>query len=129
MFFIDTTFILGLTVENDQWHENALKLFPKVEKSKRWISNIILTETLNGLVDIMNGKEIENMYHLLNKNYNIYMVDEPIQEEAIKISKKYNGTIGYADCTSIAIMEELQIHEIVSFDTHFDNKEKIIRIY
>ena len=56
------------------------------------------------------------------------MVDKPLQEEAIKISKKYNGTLGYADCTSIAIMEKLHIHEIVSFDTHFDNKEKIIRI-
>jgi len=128
LFFIDTTFILGLTVENDQWHNKALKLFPKVEKSERWISNIILTETLNGLVDIMDGKEMENMYHLLNKNYNVYMVDKPLQEDAIKISKKYNGTLGFADCTSIAIMEKLQIHEIVSFDTHFDNKERIIRI-
>jgi len=128
LLFIDTTFILGLTVENDQWHDDALKLFPKVEKSKRYISNIILTETLNGLVGIMDGKEIENMYYLLNKNYNVYILDKPIQEEAINISKKYNGSLGYADCTSIAIMEELHIHEIVSFDTHFDNKEGIIRI-
>lgn len=129
LLFIDTTFILGLTIKNDQWHEDALKLVPKVEKSKRYISNIILTETLNGLVNIMDGKEIENMYHLLNKNYTVYMVNKPLQEEAIKISKKYNGSLGYADCTSIAIMKELQIHEIVSFDKHFDNKEGITRIY
>ena len=62
LVFHRQTFILGLTVENDQWHNEALKLFPKVETSIRWISNIILTETLNGLVDIMDGKEIENMY-------------------------------------------------------------------
>ncbi|WP_281190534.1 hypothetical protein [Methanobrevibacter curvatus] len=37
MLFIDTSFILGLTVNNDQWHDDALSLFPKVEKSKRYI--------------------------------------------------------------------------------------------
>ena len=75
----------------------------------------------------MDGKEIENIYHFLNKNYNVYMSTK-LYKQTIKISKKYNGSLGYADCTSIAIMEELQINEIVSFDSHFDNKEKIIRI-
>ncbi|GAA5818641.1 MAG: type II toxin-antitoxin system VapC family toxin [Methanobrevibacter sp. CfCl-M3] len=129
MIFVDTTFILGLAIDNDQWHDNAIKLISKVEKSKRWISNIILTETLNGLTGIMDGKEIENMYNLMGNNYNIYIVDETLQKKAIKITKQYNGMLGYADCTCIAIMEELGIHEIISFDEHFDNKKGIIRIY
>ena len=129
MFFIDTTFILGLILKKDQWHDDSLKLATKVKKSNRCISNMILLETLNGLAGIVNGKEIENMYHLLKDNYNVYMVNEKIQDKAIDICKKYNGSLGYADCTSIAIMEELHIHEIVSFDTHFDNKEGIIRIH
>jgi len=129
LFFIDTTFILGLILKKDQWHNNSLELSTKVKKSDRCISNIILLETLNGLVGIMNGKEIENMYHLLKDNYNVYTVNDKIQDKAIDICKKYNGSLGYADCTSIAIMEELNIHEIVSFDTHFDNKEGIIRIH
>lgn len=129
MLFIDTSFIIGLTVNNDQWHDEALNLFPKVEKSKRYISNVIILETLNGLVDIMDGKEIEKMYHLLNNNYNVYMVDKEIQNKAINICKKYDGYLGYADCTSIAVMEELDIHEIVSFDEHFENKDSIVRIH
>ncbi|KZX14791.1 hypothetical protein MBCUT_19190 [Methanobrevibacter cuticularis] len=55
----------------------------------------------------MNGKEIENMYYLLKDNYNVYVIDDEIQDKAIDICKKYNGSLGYADCTSIAIMEKL----------------------
>ena len=128
MFFIDTTFLLGINYEKDHWHKNAQKLIPKIENQIVWISNIILIETLNGLSDYMNGKQLENMYQLLNENYNIYMVDKHLQDKAIKISKKYNGTLGYADCTTISIMEELGINEIISFDEHFDHKDGIIRI-
>jgi predicted nucleic acid-binding protein len=78
LLFIDTSFILGLSVNNDQWYDDALNLFPKVEKSKRYISNVIILETLNGLVGIMDGKEIEKMYNLLNNHYND-MVDKEIQ--------------------------------------------------
>lgn len=72
MFFIDTTFILGLILKKDQWHDDSVKLSTKVKKSDRCISNIILLETLNGLAGIMNGKEIKNMYYLLKDNYNVY---------------------------------------------------------
>jgi predicted nucleic acid-binding protein len=42
--------------------------------------------------------------------------------------KKNNERMPLFDCIYIALMEELGIKEIVSFDEHFDNKEKIIRI-
>ncbi|KZX12772.1 hypothetical protein MBCUR_09140 [Methanobrevibacter curvatus] len=62
---------------------------------------------------------------MLNNNYNVYIVDKEIQDKSITICKKYDGSLGYADCTSIAVMEELGIHEIVSFDEHFDNENSI----
>jgi len=128
MLFIDTSFIVGLAINKDQWHKNSLKLAPKVENSEKYISNIILIESLNILTKFMNGKELEYMYYLIKNNYNVYMVDEALQEKAIKITKQYDGTLGFADSTCLAIMKELGIHQIVSFDKHFDNKEGIIRI-
>ncbi|WP_281190535.1 PIN domain-containing protein [Methanobrevibacter curvatus] len=68
---------------------------------------------------------MEKTYNLLNNNYNVYIVDKEIQDKSITICKKYDGSLGYADCTSIAVMEELGIHEIVSFDEHFDNENSI----
>ena len=126
MFFIDTTFLLRISYEKDHWHDNAQKLIPKIKNQIVWISNIILIETLNGLSDFLNGKQLENMYQFLNENYNIYRVDKQLQDKAIKISEKYNGALGFAECIPIAIMEEIDMNEIISFNKHFDNKDGII---
>ncbi|MDR0911439.1 MAG: PIN domain-containing protein [Methanobrevibacter sp.] len=128
MIFVDSTFLIGLVNKKDQWHKDSKRLAPMVKKSERWISNIVMIETLNGLSKLLDGKQVEIVYNSLNNDYNFYMVDKNIQDKAIQLCKKYNNNVGYADTTHMVIMEELGINEIVSFDTHFDNKEGIIRI-
>lgn len=128
MIFIDTSYLLAILNNKDQWHEQALKLAPKVEKTGKIISNIVITEILNGLTGLVNGKEIKRLYEILTTVYLVYNETKEIYEKAILIANKYDGTIGYSDCTIMAIMDTLGIQEIVSFDEDFDNKENIIRI-
>jgi len=46
LIFIDPSYLLAIVNKKDQWHNNALKLVPKVENSERVISNILIAETL-----------------------------------------------------------------------------------
>ena len=129
MIFIDTSYLLAIVNDKDQWHNKAINLTPKIKKSEKIISNIIITETLNGLTGLFNGKQIRQFYEILTNTHSVYNETKEIYKQAITIAEKYDGTIGYADCTSIAIMNKLKIYEIISFDEDFDNKEKIVRIH
>ncbi len=129
MIFIDTSYLIAVVNNKDQWYNKAINLSPRIEKSEKIISNIIITETLNGLTGLFDGKQIRKLYEILINTHHVYNETKEIYENAIKISEKYDGTIGYSDCTTIAIMNKLKIHEIISFDSDFDNKEKIIRIH
>ena len=46
----------------------------------------------------------------------------------MEILVKYNN-LSLADSVTIQLMNDLNIYEIVSFDSDFDNKERIIKIY
>ena len=88
----------------------------------------MIVETLNLLRKRLKRNLIADVYNNILKTSNVFDEHREMYDRAIEISQKYKGKIGYADCTTIAIMEELNIYEIASFDEHFDNKEKIIRI-
>ncbi|MBE6493949.1 MAG: twitching motility protein PilT [Methanosphaera stadtmanae] len=42
---------------------------------------------------------------------------------------KYNGSTSFVDCYAAYIMNKLDITEIYSFDSDFDNMEGIVRIH
>jgi predicted nucleic acid-binding protein len=50
LIFLNSSFIIGLFVENDQWHDHALKLSRYVDtKDELVISNLVLSETITGI--------------------------------------------------------------------------------
>lgn len=48
---------------------------------------------------------------------------------AMETFLKYDGTLSFADSVSIEIMRNLEIDEIVSFDSDFDKVDGVIRIH
>jgi len=128
LIFLDATFLLGLILEKDESHERAMELIPTIDKKQKITSNIMIVETLNLLRKRLKKDLISDVYNNILKTSNVFDEHRGIYDRAVEISQKYKGKIGYADCTTIAIMEEIGIYEIASFDEHFDNKEKIIRI-
>jgi predicted nucleic acid-binding protein len=42
---------------------------------------------------------------------------------------KFKKRIPFFDCVYMALMEDLRINEIASFDEHFDNRKEIVRIH
>ena len=42
---------------------------------------------------------------------------------------KYDGSLSLVDTLLLETIKELEIHEIISFDTDFDNKDGVIRVH
>ena len=128
MIFIDSCFLIALFVENDQWHEDALKLSEYVDSQDSLImSNLILSETITGINKKVGVKASEIAYKYIMDNFTIITETKKLYPKAIKTLVKYHN-LSFADSVSIEIMKLMNIYEIVSFDEDFDDKEGIIRL-
>ena len=129
MIFLDSSFIIGLFVENDQWHRDALKLSEYIDtKDKLVISNLILSETITAVNKKIGVKSSEIAYNYIRDNFTIITETKKLYPKAIKTLVKYHN-LSFADSVSIEIMKLMNIYEIASFDDDFDNKKGILRLH
>jgi hypothetical protein len=56
LIFIDSSFFVALILENDQWHDKALKLIPEIEKSQKMVSGLIISEAVTIVGSRAGGK-------------------------------------------------------------------------
>ncbi|KZX12809.1 type II toxin-antitoxin system VapC family toxin [Methanobrevibacter curvatus] len=131
MILVDSNYIISLFIDSEKNHKRAKKLFERLSDNKLVITNTILIETMNLVIDRLNHniKALTEIYNIIKRDFKIIYEDKNLIEKSMKTVIKYNGTIGLADAISIEVMKELNIYEIFSFDKHFDNKEKIVRIH
>jgi predicted nucleic acid-binding protein len=129
LIFIDSGFIIGLVDENDQWHNNAKLLAPEINNERKVICNGVIIKSLNIIGKCLGSKAIELLYANLKKNFIIYEEDRVLYDKAVLKQIKYNGKLSLVDSIILEIMDELDIYKLISFDNHFDDKEKIIRVH
>lgn len=129
MMFIDSSFIIAMIVEKDQWHVRASEIAKKNVDQKKVTSDLIITEAMAIISSLKGGKIAKIMYDYIKDNYTIYTTDMNSLDIGMNTLLKYEGTISLVDSISINIMKELKILEIASFDSDFDNKKGIIRIH
>lgn len=126
---LDSCYLVGLVLENDQWHKFADSLSYLVEKHDTYITNIILSETMNSF-QCLGGKRCKEIYDIiLETNTLININDITSYNKSIELLCHYDASIGYSDCTTIEAMKKHDINYIVSYDSDFDKKEGIVRIY
>ena len=110
------------------------KVYELIENKPRIISNLTIIEVITVLnVKLkQNPNLIKKINKDLNNNQDI-VNDTSFHLKGFKILrnefKKNKKRLPLFDCAYIAIMQDLGIKEIVSFDEHFDNKENISRIH
>lgn len=129
MIFVDSSFFIALILENDQWHDKALKLIPELEKSKKIVSGLIISEAVTIVGSRAGGKAGKMIYDTIKDNCKIFDSDLSHYDSAIYTFLKYDGTLSLADSLSVEIMKNNNISEIVSFDSDFDKINGINRIY
>jgi predicted nucleic acid-binding protein len=121
-YFIDTSFVIALVNQNDEYHSRALELTDNLAGFRFVTSDLVLYEIANYLAKdfkaeaikiintFLNSTDIEIIWHakgLFTSAFNKY---------TIYSDKKW----GLVDCLSFVIMENLGIHEALTIDHHFE---------
>ena len=126
---LDSCYLIALVLEKDQWHEFANHLSYQIEKHDTYITNIILSETMNSF-KCLGGKRCKEIYDvILETNTLLNINNKKLYDESAELLCNYDASIGYSDCTTIEMMKKHNIKHIVSYDSDFDKKENIMRIY
>lgn len=127
MIFVDSSYIIALIVEKDQWHDDAIRLLEKLKSEDKIITESMIIESLNLIGSCHSGKVGYLTFKYIKDNFTIFKSDT-LLEESLRYYLKFDGTLSLADCTAIHTMKENNMHEILSFDDDFDKVDGILRI-
>ena len=118
--FMDSSYFYALTVEDDQWHRQAIKASTSYRSAVT--SSLVINETISLLQ--MRGM-FSTALAFLNGMRNTPQVrivypDQMLQSEAWDLFAKWGGSGANAvDCISFAVMRSLSIKKAFTFDSHF----------
>lgn len=127
---IDTSVWIGAFRKKDQWHDQAkpiIEAFAKGEISRVYITDYIVLETVNFLLrktDIQTTVNVLKMFRHHNR-IEIISVDADLFEKSCDLVEKYEISLG--DASMIAMMKNLDLNVIYSFDSGIDRLPGVIR--
>ena len=119
--FVDTSFLLALVNDRDQYHVQAEALSFKFEQSFLITTVAVLLEIGNALAKDFR-EEANAILKLLRRSdrVEIVQIDDRLLEKALEIFEKYHDkTWGLVDCISFIVMGELGITNVLTFDRDF----------
>ena len=126
---LDSSFLIGLFIQNDQWHPKSMLMGNIIDNNETHITGAVLNETLNALTET-DGKKLYMIFEKLIKTNKISIVKNiDTYTEIADICLNYDSSIGYADCSILYFMEKNNITHILSFDEHFDKASNVVRIH
>ena len=131
MKFIDTVTLFSGFFVDEIHHLSAKKIVSAIVQKKVEdviYSDYILDELLT-LARSKKGAEVSNkiLEEIIDSEIKMRKIEPTHLSLAIEIFKKYEK-LSFTDCTTIALMLDLKIKEIYSFDKGFDAVPKIIRL-
>lgn len=129
MIFLDSSYLIGLIIDNDQHHLKATELKPFLKHEKKIINNTVLVETLNSINRTNHTLETESIINSILKIDKIDFLTKKEYFKSLELFNYYNPGINYSDCTMLYTMQANNVNKIVSFDNDFDKVNGINRIY
>ena len=119
--FVDTSFVLALINERDQYHEQAEAISFQFEHSFLITTVAVLLEIVNALTNDFR-KEANAILDVLSSSPGVEVVpiDDRLWEKALDIYEKYdNRTWDLVDCISFIAMGERGTTQVLTFDGTF----------
>ncbi len=129
MIFIDSSYFIAIVDKRDQWHQKALELSNYLENKDIVVSSFIISEVLTEIGNRSGGKVAYDLFHYFEDSCRVVHIDKDLLTESVDVFRKYDGTLSLADASSIVIMKNMKISEIVSFDSDFDKVDNLNRIH
>ena len=127
-YFIDTTFLLSLILENDENHEKAVRLVHKrILENDCYLSNFILNEVITIIGNQLDEIISQKVYQMIIDNFiilNEYDVPE-FKNTAMDLYVNFKTILSFTDCITIALMEHNNIKNLLTFNENFNKCESI----
>ncbi len=122
--FIDTGFFKALVDASDNFHQQAKKIWKKLEEKKASFvtSNFIIDETFT-VIRIKCGLKKATIFRdlLVENSQVMHIVRVTVADEsgAWQWFVKNWGKLSFTDCVSFAVMKRLGLMHAATFDEHF----------
>jgi len=120
--FVDTSAFVALNVSTDSQYDKAVDLVDRFrEKQPKYItSNYIIAEAITIISQKASHQRAIRFYEEDLNNILIIRISPETEIEAFETFKKLTSkNVSFVDCTSFALMREMNIKKAFSFDTHF----------
>ena len=93
LIFIDSNFIVGLTVDNDKWHEQANELIPYLNKKVKVTCLSAVFESITPINKKFGVDIAKTVYEYIMDNFIIITEDRALCDKSIKTLVKFCGII------------------------------------
>jgi uncharacterized protein len=126
--FVDTSFVIAVINEKDQYYHQAEALSHKFESSQLITTDAILLEIGNALARDFRKEAISVIrVPRSSKKVEVLEIDSTLFEKGLEVYKKYGDkSWGLVDCLSFAVMWESGITEVLTFDRDFEQAGFIV---
>ena len=120
--FVDTSFVIALINDRDQYYNQAQALSYKFESSLLITTDAVLLEIGNALAKDFRKEGVEVIRVLRSgKNTEVIEIDGELFEKGLEIYEKYEDKEwGLVDCISFVALWERGISEVLTFDRDFE---------
>ena len=120
--FVDTSFVIALINEKDQYHYQAESLSRRFESSQLITTDAVLLEIGNALVKGFRKEAVAVIKVLRSsKNVEVLEIDSTLFEKGLETYEKYEDKVwGLVDCISFVVMWQSGITEVLTFDRDFE---------
>jgi predicted nucleic acid-binding protein len=119
--FLDTSFVLALINQRDQYHDRAKALSFKFEETSLVTTVGVLLEIGNALAKDFRTEALA-VIGLMRTSSRVELVEfnDALLEKALAIYKKYSDkSWGLVDCISFVVMRERDVRDVLTFDADF----------
>ncbi len=119
---LDTVFIQGLLNRNDQYHQAARALLPRIRAAAEvWVTEAVLVEVANAFSTFDRegaARFIDQCYR--TANLRVVSVDTPLLKNGLALYRsRPDKEWSLTDCISLVVMQEQGLSEAVTADHHF----------
>lgn len=122
--FVDTSAWLALADESDQYHKQAICIYPRLLKSFHYLitTNFVIAETYILIRRFIGHQAAMVFLESITTSSRIRKIysDRALEEKAENILRKYKDQdFSYTDAVSFVVMKQFGIGQAFTFDKHF----------
>lgn len=119
--FVDTSFVIGLTNQRDQYNQKALELARSFDRQPLLTTDAVLLEIGNALANRFREQAVQTIEEFLAADeVEIVRLDRSLFDQALDLYKTHRDkSWGLIDCVSFVVMKERGVDEALTCDKHF----------